>query len=218
MEWQILLRLSAGGSTQHASNSAPTKSWLDPLFSGRRVSGVDRRLLCLFLLSIGEGLRRELEQLFTSSLCSPLAVSSSSSSFVFDFWNMDMVQPRIRRRLADRSRSGFAGTGCGALFHAGQALPVCCGNVLCPGVWKSHGAPYNTTSVPLFVLAATKWKAPRSGGLPWGVRSFERRRQSATSSEYGWKTHVKISSRGEDAYAHPFRKPACAARARNRCL
>src|SRR5439155_20826144 len=75
---------------------------------------------------------------------------------VSNFRYLDLVQSRIRRRLANRSWSSFAGANRCTLFYPGPVIPVCCRRVLCPGFWESHRVTHHIAHLPLFVLARSQ--------------------------------------------------------------
>src|SRR5207237_3842595 len=107
-----------------------------------------------------------------------------------NFRNLDMVQPRIRRRLANRSWFRFAGANRCALFYSGPPIATCRRSVLHPGFWKLNRVTHHITSLPLFVLASAKRK-----------------------SLYLEESRAQCSEKQPNA--HPFRKPACNTRARD---
>src|SRR5262249_49805250 len=127
---------------------APAKGALDPQFSSARFGIVDCRLLCLLLFSTRKGIWSKLFQPGTE-----FARSTDFAGIVSRFRNVDVVQPRVRRRLADRAGSSVAWANCGTLFHPGATVSFGRGNLLCAGLWKSHRAAYNRATVSLFFLA-----------------------------------------------------------------
>src|SRR4030095_13740280 len=169
----------------HASRSAPAKYGPDPELSRTSLSIVDCRLMRLFLFRTREGIRSRLLQPQNQIINSPDYVGP-----VPHFRNLDMVQPRVRRRLADRSRLSFAGASRSAVLHVGPTIPVRCRSILCPGFWESHRATYHIASLPLSSLAAPKGKA----------KHMEKRKQG-------------IPEKRPDV--HPFSKPPCHTRASN---
>src|SRR5205814_7654309 len=82
--------------------------------------------------------------------------SQDHVGLVPNFRNLDLVQSRIRRRLANRSWFRFARASRSTLFYPGPAISVCCRSVLHPGFWKSNRATHHIASLRLFVLAPTK--------------------------------------------------------------
>ncbi len=56
---------------------------------------------------------------------------------VSNFWNLDMVQSRNGRRVANRSRSGAIGCNRSSLFYVGATVAFHRWNVLCSRLWKS---------------------------------------------------------------------------------
>src|SRR5206468_8152305 len=68
--------------------------------------------ICLFLFSTRKGIWIQLFQVRQQ-----LIGSADFAGLVPHFWDVDVVQPRVRRRVANRSRSRVTGRNCSALFQ-----------------------------------------------------------------------------------------------------
>src|SRR5207253_9104421 len=98
---QILLCISVRRGSKHDAGRYPTKNKTDPRFSRTRLGRVDCSPLRLVSVSF-VGAR------------SPIAAKTSFTFAGSDFWDVDLVQSRLRRRLANcawpcstRPDSGF---------------------------------------------------------------------------------------------------------------
>ena len=136
-------------------------------FPARILAALDRRSLRLFLLSARESIRTRLLQPQTKTTGSANFVGAVSS-----FWNLDLVQPRNGRCVANRSRSRVIGRNRSSLFHVGATVAVHRRGVLHSCFWKSDRAPHHSTFLPLSFLAPPR--VCRAGASPAGARKPER--------------------------------------------
>ena len=167
-------------------------------FPGHILASLIAGLCVYFFFQLANAFRAAYSSLEGKSLARRIHAGSVSN-----FRNLDMVQPRIRRRLANRSWFRFARASRSTLFYSGPPIAICCRSVLHPGFWKSNRATHHIASLPLFVLAPARW-ATRSGGLQ-SAANWERDRTGGFKTKIPW----------EQPNAHPFRKPACNTRARD---
>lgn len=86
------------------------KGGCDSAFSRARVGRNNRRILCFFFSDC----RR----------WKAIAQSARSPGAVSDFWDVDLVQPRLRRRVAHRSRVRATRRRGRSLFCSGSSLPI----------------------------------------------------------------------------------------------
>ena len=129
----------------------PAESPPNPRFSRTRISRVDCGFLCLFLFSTRKGIWSQLFQVRQQLTRSP-----DFARLVPHFWDVDVVQPRVRWRLANRSRSSLTGRNCSALFHLGATISDPRRSVLRAGFWQSHRAAHHAAPLSLLSLGSRK--------------------------------------------------------------
>ena len=125
-------------------------------FPGRALAALIAGLSVYFFFQLAKAFEVGDSDLFARSPIRRFAVSPNFVGPLPDFRNLDVVQSRIRWRMANRSRPGFAGTSRSALLELGPAGPFSCRSLFRPGFWESDRAAHHAASLPLFSLAPAR--------------------------------------------------------------